>query len=117
MDYNTLLQAHGIDINDCFEFESFSDGIETIIFIKLKPNQRKCIFCGSSHCSIKEYKTKNIKSLSTGKTFTTISFSLPRYVCKHCNKTYTHQLTKYAVNSVSNLTRDRMLPGFINVLF
>ena len=34
-----------------------------------------------------EYKTKNIKSLSTGKTFTTISFSLPRYVCKHCNKT------------------------------
>ena len=40
MDYNTLLQAHGIDINDCFEFESFSDGIETIIFIKLKPNQR-----------------------------------------------------------------------------
>ena len=115
MDYNTLLHAHGIDINDCSQFESISDDHETIIFIKLKPNQRKCIFCGSSHCSIKEYKTKNIKSLSTGKTFTTISFSLPRYVCKHCNKTYTHQLTKYAVNSVSNLTRDRMLTLFSEI--
>ena len=115
MDYNTLLHAHGIDINDCSQFESISDNHETIIFIKLKPNQRKCIFCGFNHCSIKEYKTKNIKSLSTGKTFTNISFSLPRYVCKHCNKTYTHQLTKYAVNSVSNIARDRMLTLFSEI--
>ena len=25
MDYNTLLHAHGIDINDCSQFESISD--------------------------------------------------------------------------------------------
>ena len=115
MDYNTLLHAHGIDINDCSTFESISDGQETIIFIKLKPNQRKCIFCGFNNCPIKEYKPKNIKSLSTGKTFTTLSFSLPRYTCKHCNKTFTHQLTKYAVNSVSNITRDRMLLLFSEI--
>ena len=38
MDYNTLLQAHGIDINDCCKFESFCDETQTIIFIKLKTN-------------------------------------------------------------------------------
>ena len=115
MDYNTLLQAHGIDINDCFEFESFSDGIETIIFIKLKPNQRKCIYCNSNNSLIKEYKIKSIKSLSTGKTFTTITFTLPRYYCKKCNKTYTHQLNKYAINSVSKITRSRMLSLFSEI--
>ena len=115
MDYNTLLQAHGIDINDCFKFESFSDGIETIIFIKLKPNQRKCIYCNSNNSLIKEYKNKSIKSLSTGKTFTTITFTLPRYYCKKCNKTYTHQLNKYAINSVSKITRSRMLSLFSEI--
>ena len=33
MNYNTLLQSHVIDINVCFEFKSFSDGIETIIYL------------------------------------------------------------------------------------
>ena len=60
MDYNTLLQAHGIDINDCCKFESFFDETETIIFIKLKPNQRKCVFCGFKDSSIKEYKNEGI---------------------------------------------------------
>lgn len=115
MDYNTLLTAHGIDLNDCSQFESISDGNETIIFIKLKPNQRKCIFCGFNHSSIKEYKSKKIKSLTTGKTFTTIVFSLPRYLCKKCKKTYTHQLTKYAVNSTSKIVRNKMLSLFSEI--
>ena len=115
MDYNTLLKTHGIDLNDCSSFESISNDDETIIFIKLKPNQRKCIFCGFDHSVVKEYKNKSIKSLSTGKTFTTILFSLPRYSCKRCKKTYTHQLTKYAVNSVSRLTREKMLSFFSEI--
>ena len=115
MDYNTLLQAHGIDINDCYKFESLSDETETIIFIKLKPNQRKCIFCGFKDSSIKEYKNKSIKSLCTGKHFTTLLFTLPRYHCKQCNKTYTHQLNKYAVNSVSKITRNKMLSLFSEI--
>ena len=115
MDYNTLLQAHGIDINDCCKFESFCDETETIIFIKLKPNQRKCVFCGFKDSSIKEYKNKSIKSLSTGKHFTTLLFTLPRYHCKQCNKTYTHQLNKYAVNSISKITRNKMLSLFSEI--
>jgi hypothetical protein len=38
MDYNTLLLSHGIDANDCSQFEALSDDNETIIFIKLKAN-------------------------------------------------------------------------------
>ena len=41
MDYNTLLRAHGIDINDCSQFESISDNNETInIFDELCPDLR-----------------------------------------------------------------------------
>ena len=81
MDYNTLLKAHGIDLNDCCHFEVISDEKEIIVFVKLKPNQRKCIFCGFENSTIKEYKNKSIKSLATGQFFTTILFTLPRYKC------------------------------------
>ena len=59
MNYNTLLSSHGIPPEDCFEIEYLTNDNEIMIFAKIKPNQRKCIYCNYPDSRIKEYKKKN----------------------------------------------------------
>ena len=58
MNYNILL-SHGIDPLDCSEIEYLNNEDEILIFLKIKPNQRSCIFCNHSNTRIKKYKQKN----------------------------------------------------------
>lgn len=112
MDYNTILHPHGIDFLDCSQVDFLNDNDESYIFVKLKPSQRICPYCSFNKTNIKEYKNKTIRSLNTGKNSTTIVFSLPRYKCPKCSKTYTHQLNNFATGSVSNLVKTKMLDDF-----
>lgn len=112
----THYYPHGIDYTNCSQFEVIDDDNETLIFLKIKPSQRICIHCKNSGSNIKEYKTKTIHSLSTGKNKTTITFSLPRYICNSCHKTYTHSLNAFAPDSISNLVRLKILDDFSEII-
>ena len=114
MDYNILL-SQGINPEDCASFEVIPDSCFTHIFIKLKATQRKCVLCNFSDTRIKEYKNKTIRSLPTGKNNSIIHYSLPRYICPRCHKTYTHNLNKYASCSVSNILKNKLLDKFSTI--
>lgn len=114
MDYNTLL-SQGIRPEDYSHFELLEDQDDTFYFIKLKANQRKCIYCSCNNTKIKEYKSKTVRSLPTGKNRTTIVYSLPRYFCPNCKKTYTHSIDKYASNSVSKILKTKLLNKFSEI--
>ena len=115
MNYNTLLSSHGIPPEDCFEIEYLTNENEIMIFAKIKPNQRKCIYCNYPDSRIKEYKKKIIKSLPTGKDSTIIYFTLPRYVCPKCNKTYTHNLNSFTSNSITKSLKDKLIEKFATI--
>lgn len=114
MDYNILL-SQGIKREDCVSLEVLPDQDDTYVFIKLKASQRSCVYCSCKHTKIKEYKTKTIRSLPTGKNRTTIVFNLPRYICPRCHKTYTHSIEQYASNSVSKILKNKLLKRFSEI--
>lgn len=111
MDYSILL-TQGISQDDCSSLEVINDEYDTYIFIKLKANQRICPHCGVVGSKIKEYKSKTVRSLPTGKNRTTIVYSVPRYICPCCGKTYTHNLNKYSYNSISSVLKKKLLEQF-----
>lgn len=115
MNYNTLLSSHGIPPEDCFKIEYLTNDNEIMIFAKIIPNQRKCIYCNYLNSRIKEYKKKIIKSLPTGKDSTIIYFTLPRYVCPNCNKTYTHTLNSFTSNSITKSLKDKLIEKFATI--
>ena len=82
MDYYTLLDSHGIPKKQVRRFSFISENNETLIFAEIIPSQRICPFCSSNETVVKEYKTKTIKALTTGKDKTFIEYKLPRYKCK-----------------------------------
>lgn len=114
MDYNILLSL-GISPDTCSSFEALNDGDILHLFIKLKPNQRSCIYCSKPNAKIKEYKNKTIRSLPLGKNNSIIHFTLPRYQCRYCNKTYTHSLQGFASNSVSNIMKNKIIKRFSQI--
>ena len=114
MNYNILL-SHGIDPLDCSSVEYLNNDNEVMVFVKLKPNQRHCIYCKHSNTRIKEYKQKTIKSLPTGSNNTVICFSLPRYICPKCKKTYTHNLATSASKSITNSLKSKLLEKFASI--
>lgn len=114
MNYNILL-SHGIDPLDCSEIEYLNNEDEILIFLKIKPNQRRCIFCNHPNTRIKEYKQKNIKSLPTGSNNTIICFYLPRYVCPKCKKTYTHNISTSTSKTITNSLKSKLLEKFATV--
>lgn len=116
MDYYTLLDSHGIPKNQVRRFSSISENNETLIFAEILSSQRTCPFCSSNETIIKEYKTKTIKALATGNNTTFIEYKLPRYKCKKCNKTYTHNLSEYSEKSLSKQVISRMIEDFSEML-
>lgn len=102
MDYNILL-SHGIEPQECSHLDYIDNDKEILIFAKIKPSQRECIYCHFKDTKIKEYKQKTIKSLHTGINSTIITLDLPRYHCPSCNKTYTHNIKAYASKSLTNV--------------
>ena len=115
MDYNILLNQ-GIKPEDCASIEIISDKDDTFIFVKLKPSQRICKNCGLVGTKIKEYKSKTVHTLPTGKNRTTIVYSVPRYVCPVCGKTYTHNLSEYSYKSVSSILKNKLLSKFAEIV-
>ena len=65
MDYNILL-SHGIEPRECSQLDYIDNDREVLIFVKIKPSQRECVYCHFKDTKIKEYKQKAIKSLQTG---------------------------------------------------
>ena len=59
MNYNILL-SHGIPPEDCLQIQYLNNDNEILIFVKIKPSQRKCIFCNYYISRIKEYKESSI---------------------------------------------------------
>ena len=114
MNYNILL-SHGIPPEDCLQIQYLDNDNEILIFAKIKPSQRKCIFCNYSMTRIKEYKERKFKSLPTGNQFTIISLYLPRYICPNCNKTYTHNIETIANKSITKSLKNKLLEKFSSV--
>lgn len=112
----SILSAYGFKENQIKRIESISENNETIFFVELLANQRTCPACSFSHCKIKEYKRKTIKSLSTGGTKTYIEYSLPRYICTHCHKTYTHDLSESTYKSLSKKVLSAIIEDFSQML-
>ena len=59
MNYNILL-SHGMLPEDCMQMLYLNNDNEILIFAKIKPSQRKRIFCNYSITRIKEYKESSI---------------------------------------------------------
>lgn len=114
MDYNILFNQ-GIKVEDCTSFEVLNDKDETYIFIKLKPTERICPFCGVKGTKIKEYKSKTVRSLAQGKNKTIIIYSVPRFTCPICGKTYTQNISNYSYNSISSILKKKMLIKFSQI--
>lgn len=89
MDYYSILKNLGIDINEIKKYEVLSENGETIFWIELLANQRKCPTC-SNDSKIKDYKTRVIKANSVLGNQTYIEMKVPRYICKVCHKSYMH---------------------------
>lgn len=52
MDYNILL-SHGIDPQECSHLDYIDNDKEILIFAKIKPSQRECIYCHFKDTKIK----------------------------------------------------------------
>lgn len=116
MDYYTLLDSHGIPKKQVRRFSFISENNETLIFAEIIPSQRICPFCSSNETVVKEYKTKTIKALTTGKDKTFIEYKLPRYKCKLCNKTYTHNFSDQIEKSLSKQVISKIIDDFSEML-
>lgn len=113
--YSTLT-ALGLKEDQIKRVIPLSEDGETIFFVDLFPNQRTCPECGYTHCKIKEYKTKTIRSLNTGPNKTLIEYRLPRYVCPKCRKTYTHDISLSNYKTLSKQALDSIIKDFSEML-
>lgn len=114
MDYNILL-SHGIEPRECSHLDYIDNDKEILIFAKIKPSQKECIYCYFKDTKIKEYKQKTIKSLHTGVNSTIITLDLPRYYCPSCNKTYTHNIKTFASKSLTNVLKKKIVDKFATI--
>ena len=64
MDYNILL-SHGIEPQECSHLDYIDNDKEILIFAKIKPSQRECVYYHFKDTKIKEYKQKTIKSFAS----------------------------------------------------
>ena len=112
MDYNILL-SHGIEPRECSQLNFIDNDKEVLIFAKIKPSQRECIYCYFKDTKIKEYKQKTIKSLHTGVNSTIITLDLPRYHCPSCNKIYTNNIKSFASRSLTKVLKKKIVGKFV----
>ena len=112
MDYNILL-SHGIEPRECSHLDYIDNDKEILIFAKIKPSQRECIYCYFKDTKIKEYKQKTIKSLHTGVNSTIITLDLPRYHCPSCNKIYTNNIKSFASRSLTKVLKKKIVGKFV----
>ena len=115
MNYYSILEAYGISKNDIKRYHFLSEENESLLFVELIPNQCFCPYCSQSFTKIKEYKTKTIKVLPINDKTTYIEYRLPRYYCKVCNKTYTHQLESVE-KSISSSVIKKIIEDFSDII-
>ncbi|MGM9880551.1 MAG: hypothetical protein ACI318_04690 [Bacilli bacterium] len=114
MDYYTLLDSHGIHKNRCIIF--LYENNELLIFTEIFPFQKICTFCSSNENVVKEYKTKTIQALTTGKDKTFIEYKLSRYKCKFFNKTNSYNYSDQIEKSLSKQVMSKIIDDFLEMI-
>lgn len=90
--YNPL-EPLGIQMSQVRRYESAIDDDTAYFFVEIVADQRTCPNCGTEGARIKEYKTKTVRGPRSQGLRTIVECKLPRYVCRSCGKTYTHNLS------------------------
>lgn len=106
-----ILNDLGINEKDAAHVEYLENENEMLVFATLNPSQKICPFCGGK-AILKEYKEETIKAkIREGKNEIVV-LKKPRYRCKDCNKTYTHNVKNLATNRISNKTKGKIQKDF-----
>jgi len=115
MNYYSILEGLGLKKEQIKRYYQLIEENTIYFEVELIANQRKCPYCHSENAIIKEYKTKSIKFLSIGKNNTIVDYKLPRYKCKSCLKTYTHNLDNSTDKTISNEVIKKLINEFSDI--
>ena len=77
--YKKLIQS------ECSQLDYIDNGKEVLIFAKIKPSQRECIYCYFKDTKIKEYKQKTITIDISKVSDNTVSERWAAYIWKSSN--------------------------------
>ena len=112
IDTLSIFRSQGIDPNTICHTDVLEDGNYVVIWGQIKGTHQDCPFCHSNNTIIKEYKGWIIKGLKIGNKKVEIDLRVPRYRCKNCNKTFTHDTSKFASNKITKSELDEIIKNF-----
>lgn len=70
------------------KLEAIDEHLHSIEYYVSFPPNRTCPFCTGNHCVIKDYRKQSVHHLPLNRTGTFMTFTLTRFLCKDCNKTF-----------------------------